>query len=103
VYVTDVIDALLAALTVANICGQTYDIGTGVGMQVKTAVQRIFKIMESRGRYVLGALDYRPNEEMKLIASPAAAQRDLKWRARVQFEEGIAKTIEAYRQQLGSA
>jgi len=99
VYVADVVDALSAALTMPNVCGQTYDIGTGVGLQVKTAVRRIFEIMESRGQYVLSALDYRPQEEMELIASPAAAQRDLNWQARVQFEEGIVKTIEAYRRQ----
>ncbi len=101
VYVTDVIDALLATLTASNVRGQTYDIGTGVGLQVKTAVRHIFEISESRGQYVLGALDYRPNEEMNLIASPAAAQRDLNWQARVQFEEGIVKTIKAYHRQPG--
>jgi nucleoside-diphosphate-sugar epimerase len=103
VYVTDVIDALIAALTTPDICGQTYDIGTGAGWQVKTAVRRIFEITQSRGRYVLGALSYRPNEEMQLIAVPAAAQRDLKWQAQVAFEEGLVKTIDAYRQQIGSA
>lgn len=103
VYVADVVDALCAALTLHIVCGQTYDIGTGVGLQVKTAVQRIFEITESRGEYRLGALGYRPNEEMQLIAVLAAAQRDLKWQAQVQFEEGIARTIEAYRRQVGSA
>ena len=100
VYVTDVIDALITALTAPNVCGQTYDIGTGVGLQVKTAVRRIFEITQSRGQYVLGALNYRPNEEMALIAAPAAAQHDLKWQARVQFDEGIVKTIDAFRRHL---
>lgn len=103
VYVADVVDALITALTAPNVCGQTYDIGTGVGLQVKTAVRRIFEIMESRGQYALGALPYRPNEEMELIASPAAAHRDLNWRARVPFEEGIITTIKAYRGQPGLA
>ena len=101
VYVSDVIDALQAALTAPGVCGQTCDIGTGVGLQVKTAVRRIFEITESRGEYVLGALGYRPNEEMELIAAPAAAQRDLNWQARVPFEEGIVRTIEAHRGATG--
>jgi nucleoside-diphosphate-sugar epimerase len=40
---------------------------------------------------------------MVLIAAPAAAQRDLNWQAQVPFDEGIVKTIEAYRRQIGSA
>ncbi len=102
VYVSDVIDAILGALTAPHVCGRTYDIGTGVGLQVKTAVQRIFEITQSRGEIVPGALDYRPNEEMELIASPAAARRDLNWQTRVQFDEGIVKTIAAYRRQVES-
>jgi nucleoside-diphosphate-sugar epimerase len=102
VYVADVVTAVLAALTWPDVCGQTYDIGTGAGLQVKTAVQRIFELTGSRGEYRLGALDYRSNEEMELIAAPEAAQRDLKWQAQVAFEAGIRRTIEAYRQQVGS-
>jgi nucleoside-diphosphate-sugar epimerase len=100
VFVSDVTDALLSALHAPQVCGRTYDIGTGSGLQVKTAVRRIFEITESRGQYVPGALAYRPYEEMELIASPAAAQRDLNWQARVSFEEGIVQTITAYRQQI---
>jgi dTDP-D-glucose 4,6-dehydratase len=39
---------------------------------------------------------------MSLIAAPAAAQRDLQWQAQVAFDTGIRRTIEAYRQQVGS-
>jgi UDP-glucose 4-epimerase len=102
IYITDVIEALRLTLNASHVCGKTYDIGTGVGVQVRTAVQRIFEQIGSQGRYVLGALDYRPHEEMELIAAPAAAQLDLKWQAQVQFEAGLAKTIAAYRRQTGT-
>ncbi len=101
IFVTDVIAALKSALIAPHIHGKTYDIGTGTGLQVKTVVQRIFEKLDSQGRYVLGALPYRPLEEMKLVASPAAAQTDLHWQTQVQFEEGIVNTIDAYRQQSG--
>jgi UDP-glucose 4-epimerase len=99
IYITDVIEALLIALGAPNIHNNTYDIGTGIGLQVRTVVERIFQQMKSQGRYVLGALDYRPHEEMELVAAPTAAQIDLKWQAQVQFEEGLAETIEVFRQQ----
>ncbi len=103
IYITDVVEALLITLEAPHAQGKTYDIGTGIGLQVRTVVQRIFQQMNSKGQYVLGALDYRPHEEMELVASPLAAQIDLKWQAQVQFEEGLAKTIEAFRQQAGTS
>ena len=101
IYVTDAIDAVLATMIAPHVCGQTYDIGTGVGLQVKTVVHSIFEQMASRGQYRLGALDYRPHEEMDLVAAPAAAQIDLDWKVQVQFEEGLTRTIETYRRQIG--
>jgi UDP-glucose 4-epimerase len=103
IYITDVIEALLTTVSAPNVRGKTYDIGTGIGLQVRTAVQRIFEQPGSRGRYVLGALDYRPHEEMELVATPAAARLDLKWQAQVQFEEGLAKTIEDFYRQTGTS
>lgn len=102
VYVSDVVAALLAALTVSDVRAQTYDIGTGTGWQVKAAVQRVFELAASGGTYQLGALAYRPNEEMELIAAPAPALRDLRWQAHINFDAGLRQTIEACRQQVGS-
>jgi nucleoside-diphosphate-sugar epimerase len=101
VYIDDVVEALVATLKADNLTRNTYDIGTGCGWQVKAVVERIFQLMDSHGQYIVGALAYRPHEEMELVAAPAAAQIDLQWQARVQLEEGLAKTIAAYRQQIG--
>ncbi len=103
VYIDDVVEALGATLTTTHLSRTTYDIGTGCGWQVKAAVARIFQLMNSRGRYEAGAMAYRPHEEMELVAAPAAAQIDLQWQAQVQLEEGLLKTISAYRQQFGTS
>jgi UDP-glucose 4-epimerase len=103
IYITDASEALVTTLSAPDVRGKTYDIGTGAGLQVRTVVQRIFEQLGSHGRYVLGALDYRAHEEMDLVAAPAAAQIDLKWQAQVQFEEGLTRTLEAYRRQTGTS
>ncbi len=103
VYIDDVVAALVATLTTAHLSRTTYDIGTGCGWRVKEVVARLFQLMDSRGRYEVGAMSYRPHEEMELVAVPAAAHDDLQWQAQVQLEEGLLKTITAYRQQLGTA
>jgi UDP-glucose 4-epimerase len=102
VYIDDVVEGLVATLTSPDVHGKTYDIGSGIGRQVKAVVRHIFDLMDSRGQYVLSALEYRPNEEMELIAAPATAKTDLNWIAQVPFEEGIVTTIEAYRRQTRS-
>ncbi len=102
VYIDDIVDGLVATLTSPDVHGKTYDMGSGVGRQVKAVVQRIFDLMDSRGHYVPGALDYRPHEDMKLIAEPAVAKTDLNWFARVLFEDGLVTTIDAYRRQIRS-
>jgi nucleoside-diphosphate-sugar epimerase len=102
VYIDDVVDGLAATLTSPEVHGKTYDMGSGVGHQVKAVVHRIFDLMNSRGQYVPGTLGYRPREEMELIAEPATAQIDLNWSAKVPFEEGLVTTVESYRQQIRS-
>lgn len=101
VYIDDVIEGLMATVTASNVQGNTYDIGTGTGRQVKAVVQQVFDLVGGQGRFVPGALAYRPHEEMELIAAPATAHVDLKWRSRVQFEEGIVTTLETYRRTIG--
>ncbi len=97
VYITDIVQALVAAVTTLEFSTQTYDIGTGVGRSVKSVVAQVFEQIDGAGSYELGALPYRPNEEMVLVAQPAPARYDLGWTAKVDFEVGLATTIQAYR------
>jgi len=96
VYVGDVVDALIAAVSALDGQAQTYDIGTGEGRSVRSAVADIFERVNGGGRFEAGALPYRPHEVMALIAQPAAAQRELGWRAQVDWETGLALTLRAF-------
>lgn len=96
VYVTDVVDALLAAASTLAFQAQTYDIGTGEGRTVRSVVAQIFERVGGGGRFDAGALPYRPREVMTLIARPEAAQRELGWRAQVNWERGLSETLAVY-------
>jgi nucleoside-diphosphate-sugar epimerase len=97
VYITDIVRALIAAITILDFSTQTYDIGTGVGRSVKSVVAQVFEQIGGAAGYELGALPYRPNEEMVLVAQPESARQDLSWSASVNFEDGLAATIQAGR------
>ncbi|MFN8595216.1 MAG: NAD-dependent epimerase/dehydratase family protein [Anaerolineae bacterium] len=97
VYVTDIVQALIAALATLEFSTQTYDIGSGTGRSVRSVVAQIFEQIDGDGHYELGALSYRPNEEMVLIAQPATTRHDLGWTTTVDFEVGLAATIQACR------
>ncbi len=96
IYVTDVVQALIVAAGTLACHAQTYDIGTGVGRSVKSVVTDIYEQVHGSGRYEIGALPYRPNEEMTLVAHPQLAARYLGWQAQVGFADGLSWTLQAY-------
>jgi nucleoside-diphosphate-sugar epimerase len=96
VYVGDVVEALIAAVSALDCQAQTYDIGTGEGRSVRSVVTQIFERVGGAGRFEAGALPYRPGEVMRLIAQPEAARRELGWQARIAWETGLALTLRAY-------
>jgi UDP-glucose 4-epimerase len=97
VYVTDVVNALIAAVTTLEFQTQTYDIGTGEGRTVRSVVAQIFERVGGPGQFEVGALPYRPNEVMSLVARPEAAKRDLSWQPEIDWETGLTYTLQAYR------
>lgn len=97
VYVGDVVEALIAAVSALDCQAQTYDIGTGEGRTVRSVVAQIFERVGGMGRFDAGALPYRPHEVMTLIAQPEAARRELGWQAQIDWETGLALTLPAYR------
>lgn len=90
VYVSDVVEANLLALTQGS--GEVLNIGSGVG----TSVNRIFEVL-ARLLDFHKAPEYgpaRPGEIYKVYLDPTRAQKALGWKAKVPFEEGLRRTID---------
>ena len=102
VFIEDVAEALLAALTTSLARVETYDVGTGVGCSVRSVVRRIFEKAGGEGEVLAGALPYRSREIMRLVADPQPTARDLAWQARPNLETGLTLTIAWQRRQLMS-
>lgn len=96
VYVDDVVDAYRAALTKGE--GEFLNIGTGVETSVNELYRLLADMLDFEGRP-----QYEPPRagELEHIALRAdRAEKVLGWRPRTNISEGLARTVEWYRQNL---
>lgn len=98
VFVDDVIDGLLACAQRPGIEGLSIDLGTGQTHTVRQVVECIWELTGARGRILAGALPYRPGEVMHLAADAGRTAHLIGWQARVPLEEGLRRTIQAFRE-----
>jgi UDP-glucose 4-epimerase len=92
VYVEDVARAVMAALTRGN--GETFNIGTGKGI----SVMEVFRALQKRTGFGqeprLESL--RRGEVNRIFTDCEKAARLLGWRAEVDFDEGLARTVDYF-------
>jgi UDP-glucose 4-epimerase len=94
IYVDDVLEGMLVAAEAPGVEGHSLDLGTGKAQSVRQVVECIWAMTGARGRILLGALPYRPGAVMHLIADAERTARLTGWRAEVELEEGLRRTIE---------
>jgi len=93
IYVTDVADALVAAME-TSYCGGPINIGTGVEIKTGDAVKKIASMVDTKIRFlnkdIIGS--------MRMCCDNEKAKRILKWKPKVNFDEGIKRTVEWYKE-----
>ncbi len=94
VYVDDVVAGMLAAVEAPGVEGDSLDLGTGQTHAVRDVVERVWTMTGAQGQMLPGALPYRPGVAMRLVADADRAARLTGWRARVDLEDGLRRTIE---------
>lgn len=89
VYIDDVVESLVLALTQSDIAGEAFGIGTGVATSVANVAQTLIAQygIDVRAK-VTGA--YRVGDIRHNFADTSKAERRLGFTARVGFQEGIA-------------
>jgi len=94
-YVTNVIEANLAAMDAQGASGRVYNVGGGE----RISLNQLFQAMaEKLGKPL--APTYAPartGDVKHSLASIERAERDLGWRPRVDWREGLEKTLDWYR------
>ncbi len=96
IYVDDVIDGFIAAMSIPGVEGSTVDLGTGQLLSVEAMVRQIVEIMGVPIEPQFGALSTRFCEEVR-AADVEHTRRVLGWQPKISIYEGIQRTIEWYR------
>jgi UDP-glucose 4-epimerase len=92
-YVDDVVEANALALDKGS--GEIVNLGWGKGVSVNDVFHALARILEFRGAPIHAAP--RPGEVQRIYLDAARARRVLGWWPRVEFEEGLRRTVAWYR------
>lgn len=98
-FVEDMAEAILTATMAEDIDGNIINLGTGNGLQMREVLERIQTATQVHAKLVVvDAERVRPatKDPKCLVADTTKAKSLLGWRARLSFEHGLEKTIEAY-------
>lgn len=100
VYVSDVVDGLVAMALAPGIEGRTIDLGSGTLVTIGQVVEMLCELTGSGLAPVFQATDGRVERVAVADIQPAAEL--LKWHPRVALREGLGRTIAAFRQERGA-
>lgn len=96
IYVTDVVEGLIAIASAPAIEGQTIDLGSGSLSPVRTVVEYIRHLVSPQIEPLFGALNDRPMEQIR-TANIRDTYDKIAWKPVVSLQTGLAHTVEWYR------
>jgi dTDP-glucose 4,6-dehydratase len=92
----EAIEAIIAA-DIDAIAGEVINVATGVDLSVSQIADAVLEALEKPDS-LKSYVDERLGQVDRHIGSTDKAERLVGWRARVSFEEGLARTVEWYRE-----
>lgn len=98
IHVADVAHGIALAATVPGIEGEVFNLCTGVETTVHEAVELAARLAGGGSRVVGGARPAIPGEMWRTSGSPASARRRLGWIAAQPLGEGLAGTLDWFRE-----
>jgi len=93
-YVDNIVDGFLAAATVDPVPVQVINIGSNREIAIRDLIRKIHEQTGSKSELRIGALPNRPTEIWRMCADHDRADKLLGWKPKIDFEEGLARTID---------
>ena len=98
VYVSDVVDAALLAATRPGVAGRVVNIGSGEVVTIADLARKVAAMTGKSDLLQIGRLAYRQGEVMSYSVDTTDARALLGWMPRIALKQGLAQTINFYRQ-----
>ena len=95
VYIDDVVDSIMIALTATDIAGEAWNIGSGEVVTVRQALELIERVTGRTGLIQYGARPYAASERFHYEPMVEPTFRAFQWKPSVMLEEGITRTWQA--------
>lgn len=100
-YVENLVDGILMAAENPKSIGQVINLGSGEEIAIRDLVKKIHALTKSKSKLRIGALPNRPTEIWRMCAANERAKNILGWTPRIDFDEGLKRTIAWFRDFLG--
>jgi nucleoside-diphosphate-sugar epimerase len=100
IFIEDVIDAYIRVIETSDIGGEIFNIGYGEQHSVGEVVNKIDELTGNNVRPVWVSVPKRANEPDVWQADVTKAKDILKWEPKYSLEEGLAKTIKWFRENM---
>ena len=94
-YIDDLIKAFFLILKNPETEGEIFNIGFGRPLKIRSIIDRILGYYKS-GNPQFGKIKLRKEEQMKIYPDISKAKKLLKWKPKINFIKGLAKTIQYY-------
>jgi nucleoside-diphosphate-sugar epimerase len=101
-YVEDLADGMIRLATADGVDGELFNLGCGREVSMREVATLILSLLGNPIEPEFGALPERPIEIQRMHADVSKAADRLGWRATTSLEDGLATTIEFYRDALAS-
>ncbi len=96
-YVENLVEGFIAAAEAKPAHGGVINLCSGEEIAICDLVRKIHQLSNSSSKLKIGALPNRPTEIWRMSGSSYQAQKNLNWKSKISFEEGIVKTIEWFK------
>ena len=96
IYVEDVVAGMIAAALAPNAEGKTFDLGSGYLKSIRSIVECLRRIMNTKIEPQYGVLPDRPMEIMR-VADPSQLHEKTGWAPTTTIEDGLSNTVEYFR------
>jgi nucleoside-diphosphate-sugar epimerase len=101
-FVEDVAEVFVRALTQPGIEGEVINVSRGEEVSIRELALTVLDLMGNPVQGLFGALENRPNEIWRMFGDTTKASQLLGWTPTTSLTEGLTKTIEWYRAQYAS-